>query len=243
MWSVNQAGRSILPAHRNNGTPVALPEPPLGVVTACEAACDGALAVVLIDAATRPAEIAVLDLALSHFCYLTDTRPPALQVIEPAEPEMITYPAGEERHIHAPLYLPHGRRPASVLLSIHGGPEAQERPHCPCGSLPASPRSRHCRLHPRHRRFHPLWHRPSKAHLPEPGRHRFARPRPRHPLPAHPALGRCRPHRRGRGLLRRVRRPLLPGPPPTPGLQGCPSAARPPCSPSPKPPHPLGKPS
>ncbi|TNY37549.1 S9 family peptidase [Thermomonospora catenispora] len=127
MWSVNQAGRSVLHAHRN-GTPVALPTLPSGVITACDVACDGSIAAVLIDAATRPAEIAVLDLEGCRFRYLTDTRPPALQTIEPTEPEMVTYPAGDGRHIHALLYRPSGEGPHPVLLSIHGGPEAQERP-------------------------------------------------------------------------------------------------------------------
>jgi dipeptidyl aminopeptidase/acylaminoacyl peptidase len=108
-----------------DGVPVSLPEIPRGVITTLTLATD--LAVLLIDAGTRPAEIGLLDLR-TGFRYLTDARPPALHVTEPAAPEMVTYPASEGRKIHALLYRPSGSGPHPVLLSIHGGPEAQERP-------------------------------------------------------------------------------------------------------------------
>ncbi|MGH3389690.1 MAG: prolyl oligopeptidase family serine peptidase [Actinomadura sp.] len=127
MWSVNQAGRSTLHLRRGD-TDLAVPAMPPSVITALDLADDGSLAVLLIDAATRPAEIAVVDLHRSHFRYLTDTRPAALRVIEPVEPQMVTYPASDGREIHALLYRPPGAGPHPVLLSIHGGPEAQERP-------------------------------------------------------------------------------------------------------------------
>jgi dipeptidyl aminopeptidase/acylaminoacyl peptidase len=82
----------------------------------------------MIDAATRPAEIAVIELDRRRFRYLTDTRPAALRTVEPIEPEMVSYPSAGNRDIHALLYRPHGPGPHPVLLSIHGGPEAQERP-------------------------------------------------------------------------------------------------------------------
>ncbi|MBE1592297.1 zinc-binding dehydrogenase [Nonomuraea angiospora] len=78
--------------------------------------------------APHTAEIAVLNLARHEFRYLTDTRPPALHVIDPVAPELITYPARDGRDVHALLYRPDGPGPHPVLLSIHGGPESQERP-------------------------------------------------------------------------------------------------------------------
>ncbi|WP_185844752.1 S9 family peptidase [Nonomuraea sp. WAC 01424] len=127
IWSVNEAGRSRLHAERN-GSPLPLPEIPPGVISALSLAPDASLAVVLIDSAARPAELAVLDLVRHDFRYLTDTRPAALRVIDPIVPELITYPAGDGRDVHALLYRPDGPGPHPVLLSIHGGPEAQERP-------------------------------------------------------------------------------------------------------------------
>lgn len=124
MWSVNEAGQSVLHASRD-GEPIPLPEIPRGVITAL--AVGPGAAVLLIDAGIRPAEIGVLDFS-SGFRYLTDARPPALRVIEPVNPELVSYPAAHGRDVHALLYRPSGPGPHPVLLSIHGGPEAQERP-------------------------------------------------------------------------------------------------------------------
>ncbi|GAA2127234.1 S9 family peptidase [Actinomadura napierensis] len=126
IWSVNEAGRSTLHASQSGGT-IGLPEIPSGVVTSLALTPGGRAAVVLIDAATRPVEIAVLDRD-SGFRYLTDGRPPALHVVQPVAPESITYPAADGRQIQGLLYRPYQPGPHPVLLSIHGGPEDQERP-------------------------------------------------------------------------------------------------------------------
>ncbi|MEO3827350.1 prolyl oligopeptidase family serine peptidase [Actinomadura sp. B10D3] len=127
LWSVNEAGRSTLHA-RHHQQELALSDIPHGVVNALAVAPDGSIATMLIDAATRPAEIAVVELDRGRFRYLTDTRPAALRTVEPVEPETVSYPSADSRTIHAFLYRPHGPGPHPVLLSIHGGPEAQERP-------------------------------------------------------------------------------------------------------------------
>ncbi|MFI6515734.1 S9 family peptidase [Spirillospora sp. NPDC050679] len=126
VWSVNEAGCSRLHARRE-GAELTLPATPPGVISALALAPDAERAVVLIEAATRPTDIAVLDRS-SGFRYLTDSRPPALRVVRPVEPEIVTYPASDQRRIHALLYRPDTPGPHPVLLSIHGGPEAQERP-------------------------------------------------------------------------------------------------------------------
>lgn len=126
VWSVNANGRSSLHARRND-TVLHLPQIPQGVVDALVLAPDAQQAVLLIDSPSRPREIGVLGLS-TGFRYLTDTRPPALRATSPAEPEMVSYPAGGGRRVHAMLYRPHTPGPHPVLLSIHGGPEAQERP-------------------------------------------------------------------------------------------------------------------
>ncbi|WP_024934276.1 S9 family peptidase [Actinomadura welshii] len=126
LWSVNVDGRSTL--HARHGDDVqTLPDIPPGVVNALALAPGADPVVLLLDTATRPSEIAVLDVT-DGFRYLTDARPPALRVIEPVEPESVIYPASCGRSIHALLYRPHTPGPHPVLLSIHGGPEAQERP-------------------------------------------------------------------------------------------------------------------
>ncbi|WP_131741002.1 S9 family peptidase [Actinomadura roseirufa] len=126
VWSVNEDGRSVLHA-AHDGAPLPLPGVPAGVVTALAAAPGADPVALLIGTAGRPAEIAVVSPS-AGFRYLTDARPAALRVVEPVEPERVTYPASGGRWIHALSYRPRrpGRHP--VVLSIHGGPEAQERP-------------------------------------------------------------------------------------------------------------------
>jgi dipeptidyl aminopeptidase/acylaminoacyl peptidase len=126
VWSINQGGRSVLRAARN-GTELPLADIPQGVIDAISLSPDGERMVLEIDTATRPSEIGVLNPA-TGFRYLTDARPPAVQVIDPVQPDLITYAAPGGRHVHALLYRPHTPGPYPVLLSVHGGPEAQERP-------------------------------------------------------------------------------------------------------------------
>ncbi|MFG2015614.1 S9 family peptidase [Actinomadura geliboluensis] len=126
LWSVNVDGRSLLHV-RHDGTVQTLPDVPAGVARALALAPGADPVVMLLDTATRPTEIAVLD-AANGFRYLTDVRPPALHMVEPVEPESVIYPASAGRSIHALLYRPPTPGPHPVLLSIHGGPEAQERP-------------------------------------------------------------------------------------------------------------------
>lgn len=133
LWSINVDGRSTLHAIHGEAA-LSLPDIPPGVVKALALAPGADPAVALIDTATRPSEIAVLDPA-EGFRYLTDVRPPALHVIEPVEPEPVVYSASAGRRVHALLYRPHMRGPHPVLLSIHGGPEAQERPAYPRSGL------------------------------------------------------------------------------------------------------------
>lgn len=111
----------------HGGADLSLPDIPPGVVKALALAPGADPAAFLIDTATRPSEIAVLD-PVGGFRYLTDVRPPALHVIEPVQPESVIYPASAGRRVHALLYRPNGPGLHPVLLSIHGGPEAQERP-------------------------------------------------------------------------------------------------------------------
>jgi dipeptidyl aminopeptidase/acylaminoacyl peptidase len=85
LWSINQAGTSIPKAQRH-GQDLALPSLPTGVITAIDLAHDASLAVVQLEAATRPAEIGVMDLRQQTFRYLTDTRPAGLHTIRPVEP-------------------------------------------------------------------------------------------------------------------------------------------------------------
>ncbi|MFD0900130.1 S9 family peptidase [Actinomadura sediminis] len=126
LWSVNQDGRSILHA-RHCGEPLPLPDIPTGVVVTMALGPEASPVALLLDTPARPTEVAVLA-PDTGFRYLTDTRPPAVQAVRPVEPEPVTYPASGGRRVHALLYRPGKPGPHPVLLFVHGGPEAQERP-------------------------------------------------------------------------------------------------------------------
>lgn len=126
VWSLNQGGLSMLRVTRD-GAQITLPDIPHGVIDAISVGPDAEQIVLEIDSAARPSEIGVLDPA-AGFRYLTDNRPPAIRAGNPVEPDLITYPSSDGRHVHALLYRPHTPGPHPVLLSVHGGPEAQERP-------------------------------------------------------------------------------------------------------------------
>jgi dipeptidyl aminopeptidase/acylaminoacyl peptidase len=126
LWIVNDNGRSVLNLRRGDTEP-RQPPLPRGVINAIDLSRDGSIAALHIEAATRPAEIAVLDLASGALTYLTDSRPPALTVVDPVEPQTVTFTARDGREVHGLLYRPYGDGPFPVVMWIHGGPEAQER--------------------------------------------------------------------------------------------------------------------
>jgi dipeptidyl aminopeptidase/acylaminoacyl peptidase len=98
-----------------------------GVLDAVALSADGSTAVALAASGTRPMELVTIDLGTGTMAYLTDSRPPGLLAVEPVAPRLIAYPTHDGRDVPAWLYLPTGEGPHGVVLSIHGGPEAQEQ--------------------------------------------------------------------------------------------------------------------
>lgn len=126
-WVVNVDGASELHVTRD-GEPVAVPELPAGVVTAPTLSADGSTLAFLHASAAQPTDLVVVELTTGELRRLTDSRPPGLTAVEPVRPELIRYPTHDGRQIPAWLYRPAGDGPFPVVLSIHGGPESQERP-------------------------------------------------------------------------------------------------------------------
>lgn len=128
-WSVNEDGYSKLHARRlATGETLDVPEIPGGVVSAMCISRDGRHLAFLLAMASRPTEVVTVDLNAGAVRILTDSMPPALREITAIEPELVRYPTHDDRTIAAFLYRPQGDGPYPVVLSIHGGPEAQERP-------------------------------------------------------------------------------------------------------------------
>ncbi|MAT05911.1 MAG: hypothetical protein CL424_12805 [Acidimicrobiaceae bacterium] len=129
VWSVNENGMSVLHRRGADGRTVARRDLPPSVIQTMGLTPDGSVAAALVASATRPAEITLVDLVGDEpLRPLTDSRPPGLLAVDPIEPELVTYPTHDGRQIPGWLYRPAGDGPFPVVLSIHGGPEAQERP-------------------------------------------------------------------------------------------------------------------
>lgn len=107
---------------------------PRGVVTAMSAARDGSRVGVLAATAVSPQNVGTASLppeagdAAASFTWLTDAAPTGAEAAAFREPQLVRYPTHDGRDIPAYLYRPAGDGPFGVVLSIHGGPEWQERP-------------------------------------------------------------------------------------------------------------------
>jgi dipeptidyl aminopeptidase/acylaminoacyl peptidase len=121
-WTVNEDGVSRLFVLRD-GEPVTLPELPAGVIESLTAVGD--VLVFMLATATRTAEVVALDLAANELRYLTSSAPSVDVAF--VEPEPVRYPTHDGRDVPAWLYRPHGDGVHGVVISIHGGPENQER--------------------------------------------------------------------------------------------------------------------
>ena len=128
-WIVNQEGYSAVKVRdlRSNQD-VALPEIPKGVIDVLAISRSGGKVGFLIAGATHPNEVYVLDLERSTLTRLTESMLGGIDEADLTEPELIHYPTHDGREIPAWLYRPEGEGPFPVILSIHGGPEWQERP-------------------------------------------------------------------------------------------------------------------
>jgi dipeptidyl aminopeptidase/acylaminoacyl peptidase len=126
-WLVNEDGRAVLRARRD-GTVLAVPELPAGVVRALSLSADGQRMALVLDTAERPGEIVTVDLAGGTVRYLTDTRPAAMRDRPAVVPQAVTFGSADGTAIPGWLYRPPGAGRHPVLMHIHGGPTAQARP-------------------------------------------------------------------------------------------------------------------
>jgi dipeptidyl aminopeptidase/acylaminoacyl peptidase len=130
VWSVNEDGYSRVYAQdlteRSEARQIALPD---GILSASALSRSGGRLALLWARATAPEEVYTVDLATGGVTQLTFSALGGIDAADLTEPELIRYPTFDGKEIPAFLYRPagvEGRIP--VVLSIHGGPEAQERP-------------------------------------------------------------------------------------------------------------------
>jgi dipeptidyl aminopeptidase/acylaminoacyl peptidase len=135
-WLVNDNGYDRLRL-RDLETGSDLPEPDLppgsrphltGAEPPLALSPDGSHAALILSTPRRPAEAWVVETATGKANPVTDSRMGGLYEDDLVDVELVTYPSFDGREIPAWLYRPEAGGKVPVVVSIHGGPEAQEKP-------------------------------------------------------------------------------------------------------------------
>jgi dipeptidyl aminopeptidase/acylaminoacyl peptidase len=135
-WLVNDNGYDRLRL-RDLETGSDLPEPDLpagsrphltGAEPPLALSPDGSHAAVILSTPRRPPEAWVVETATGKAGPVTDSRMGGLYEDDLVDVELVSYPTFDGREIPAWLYRPEAEGKVPVVLSIHGGPEAQEKP-------------------------------------------------------------------------------------------------------------------
>ena len=134
-WSVNENGysrlylRDLSAGKDAAAVPIPMPDGVLGALVFAPTADKIGL---LWQRPTHPNDVFVIDLETLTPRQITESALGGLDESLLVKPELIHYPTFDGREIPAWLYRPRaemaGDGKTPVLLSIHGGPEAQERP-------------------------------------------------------------------------------------------------------------------
>ena len=127
---VNEAGASQLHAvDLERDTELTLPRLPYGVVEQLDIHPSKEKSALLLGTATEADNIFELELASGELKALEQSMLGGINKGDLLEPELISYPSFDQ-NIPTWLYRPQleGAARAPVVVSIHGGPEAQERP-------------------------------------------------------------------------------------------------------------------
>ncbi|MCC6802910.1 MAG: S9 family peptidase [Anaerolineae bacterium] len=130
VWVVNEGGASKLYGRDlTTGKPLPMPALPTGVIDNIDVNPDGTRAALIFTSPAEASNLYEIDLQTGAMTALGQSM---LGGVDPADmviPELIAYPTHDGRMIPAWLYRPKGEGDKfPVVLSIHGGPEAQERP-------------------------------------------------------------------------------------------------------------------
>ncbi|MBZ0286024.1 MAG: S9 family peptidase, partial [Anaerolineae bacterium] len=106
-----------------------LPDLKLGVIGALDIAPDGQRLAMGFVSPGEASNLYEIDLTTGEMVALSQSMLGGIDPADMLEPELVAYPTFDGRMIPAWLYRPkNARERIPVILSIHGGPEAQERP-------------------------------------------------------------------------------------------------------------------
>ncbi|MBT8096599.1 MAG: S9 family peptidase [Woeseia sp.] len=112
---------------------------PVGIVYGVSFSPDDRRIALTINSANAPSDVYVMDLGkkpldAGKLTRWTHSEVGGLDTTQFRQPELVSYPTfdtvdGAPREIPAWVYKPAGKGPYPVVISIHGGPEAQSRPY------------------------------------------------------------------------------------------------------------------
>ena len=131
VWIVNENGASKLYGRDlTTGKALTMPDLPTGVVDAIDLNPDGTRAALIYTSSAEAANLYEIDLKTGAMVALGQSMIGGIDLSEMVTPVAVEYPSHDGRMIPAWLYRPKGASSGKfpVVLSIHGGPEAQERP-------------------------------------------------------------------------------------------------------------------
>lgn len=131
-WTVNEDGYShLFVKDVRTGEQPELPQLPRGVISGVRFSPDGRRLGFYINHSKHINDLYLLEIEKGKLMRLTYSMLGGLLEEALIEPELVRLTAFDGREIPAYLYKPHGASPSekvAAVLSIHGGPEAQERP-------------------------------------------------------------------------------------------------------------------
>lgn len=113
-----------------SGEALALPELPAGDIGSVRFSRDEGTIAFLIDSATSPSNVHVVELASQDHAQLTSALNPAIDESEMVNAEVVRFESFDGLEIPGILYRPHGASadaPVPALVWVHGGPGGQSR--------------------------------------------------------------------------------------------------------------------
>jgi dipeptidyl aminopeptidase/acylaminoacyl peptidase len=132
VWRVNVGGVSEVHAAQFVGHELGNELPvsalPAGVIMAMSLDRSGTRLAALLATGSQPLNVYVAEIGPEAAAPLRLTDTGRAVTSTTVEPTLVSFPTHDERAIPAWLYRPAGDGPFPVVLSIHGGPEAQEQP-------------------------------------------------------------------------------------------------------------------
>lgn len=128
-YSINEGGISQLRLlDTRSRRSIAASDLPPGVLTGLRAASNAPTFFFSIGGATMSGDVFALDARTRRVTRWTESEMGGLDPRTLIEPTLVSFPTFDGRAIPAFYFRPRGEGPFPVVVSIHGGPEAQARP-------------------------------------------------------------------------------------------------------------------